>query len=60
MTNLNQTKKTYQAQIVLGEWESIVWHCGHNHKTKQEARDCLRKNQPEVAERIVESDEIND
>jgi hypothetical protein len=48
--------KTYQGQLILGEYESIIWHCGHEHKTRQEARDCLRKNQPEVAERIVESD----
>ncbi len=58
MTDLNAAKsrKTYQFQLILGEWESIIWHCGHDHATRQEARDCGRKNAPEVAGRIVVSE----
>lgn len=52
--NHAKNQKRYQFQLILGDYESIIWHCGHEHKTRQEARECGRKNAPEVAERTVE------
>ena len=45
--------KTYQGQLIVLPHESIVWWCGHDHKSMKEARECTRKNAPEIAERVV-------
>ena len=50
---MQKTKTVYQFQLINEKHEAIYWHCGHGHDSLKAARECGRKNQPEIVQRIV-------